>query len=236
MQSKRTFNSSKPIHETVDPIVSRVKTIQSRNHRHIKQEAGNKTENRQYNLENLNEEEIDQIIKQSRATKKHYARTDIVSYQPLTKNQKIKVLEDLNKDSDKRILHYSELFKEIKTQINSLSNISTNPASKMMSTVKASMDDIREVDDDSEEEKDIYNTLKELSPINKTKPKKNVRIKILNPQKTQSKGLFDWRDSEENIGLIHIPEMNYKSNSIKSVDLISGYKACNMKYKTMNNL
>jgi hypothetical protein len=236
MKSRKTYNFSKTIYDTVDPVLSRVKTTQSRNNRLTKKDVGNITETRQHNLENLDEDEINKIIQQSRATKKQYARTDIVSYQPLTKGQKIKVLEDLNKDSDKRILHYSELFKEIKTQINSLSNINTTTASKLQSTARISMDDIREVDDDSEEEKDIYKTLKEISPGKNKKKSNNVRIKILNPQKTQSKGLFDWRDSEENIGLIRVPQMNYKSNSLNGVDLISGYKVTNLKYRTMNNL
>jgi hypothetical protein len=248
MQVRKTVNQSKTMQESFDPILSRVQSIQSRNIKQSKQSMKNITEIREHNLENLNEEEIDKIIKQSRGAKKQFARTDLESYQPLTKKQKFQALVQLNHESDKRIHVYSELFKEIKTQINSLSNISTNVDSKLQSTLnlRLSMDDIKEVEDSDDEEIDKYNTLKDLSsPTNNTTnksfgkaglritPKNNLRLKIMNP--TQSRGLFDWKDSEENIGMIHIPQMNYKSNSIQAVDSISGH-ITRMKYKTTTHV
>jgi hypothetical protein len=245
MQTRKTYKYSKTIKESSKDIASkRLPQSNSRNIKSAKTSVKNITEVKEHNIENLNEEEINKIIKQSRGAKKNFARTDIEGYKPLTSKQKIQVLEDLNKDSDKRILVYSELFGEIKTQINSLStNISNKSnASKLQTTMqlKLSMDDIKEVDD--EDEKEMYNAIKDLSsPGNKKysnkalkkekpTPKSSLRYKILNT--TQSRGLFDWRDSEENIGLIRVPQMDYKSNSIKAVDSVSGQ----MFYKTSEEI
>jgi hypothetical protein len=240
MQGRKAYKHSSKTTKQQDPIKNRLQANQSRN---VKQkEMKNVTEIKEHNLENLNEEEINKIIQQSRAAKKHYAKTDIDDYEPLTKKQKIKVLEDLNDASDKRILLYSKLFKEIKTQINSLSNISTqSPRSKLQTTqqLKHFVEGIKEVEDSSDDDREVYN--RDLdSPGNPKYAKgifkstsKNIKTKLMNP--TQSRGLFDWRDSEENVGLIHIPQMNYKSNSLKTVDLVSGHKF-STKYETVYKL
>jgi hypothetical protein len=227
-----------------DPMKVRVQSKQSRNIK-IGESTKNVTEVKEHNIENLDEDEINEIIQQSRASRGRFAKTDIESYQPLTRGQKIQVLEELNDASDKRILVYSELFGEIKTQINSLSNIGgggTPSPTKLQTTMqlKFSMDGIKEVEDSSDDEKEVYNmdspgnTRYSKSVFKKSTPKSSLRLKLMNP--TQSRGLFDWRDSEENVGLIHIPQMNYKSNSLKAVDVVSGHKFSNAKYKTMNNL
>jgi hypothetical protein len=207
MQARKNLKQSKTI-KTPDSTKLRV---QANSRNKIAVSSKNVTEDfKQHNIENLNEEEINQIIQQSRKAKKHFAKTDIESYQPLTKVEKIKVLEEQYDASDKRINKYSELFKEIKTQINSLSNINANKSTHIM-------DDIQE--EDSDDEIAAVHNRDLSSPGNKNlyrpTPKNSLRLKLMS---TQSRGLFDWRDSEENPGLIHVPQMSYKSNSIKAVD------------------
>jgi hypothetical protein len=167
------------------------------------------------NIADLDENEIDKIINQTQLQKKQYSKSQVDLYKPLSKKEKIKVLEDLNNNSDMRIMLYSELFKEIKSQINSLSTFSTTQAYH-----KSSMDDIEE--DLNEDEK-----LDEYCMSNRKKSSKKQRLYITNTptfDRTQSKGYFDWKDSEENIGLIYVPHSVYKSNTLNSLDIMSNPK------------
>lgn len=66
---------------------------------------------------------MDELIKSRLESKKQYSKTYIESnYEPLTDKEKQKVLDDLNSHSKKRMIEYSNLFKEIKTQISHLSD------------------------------------------------------------------------------------------------------------------
>jgi hypothetical protein len=82
------------------------------------------------------------------------------------------------------------------------------------------MDDIEE--DLNEDEK-----LDEYCMSNRKKSSKKQRLYITNTptfDRTQSKGYFDWKDSEENIGLIYVPHSVYKSNTLNSLDIMSNPK------------
>jgi hypothetical protein len=167
------------------------------------------------NIAELDENEIDKIINDNQLQKKQYSKSQVDLYKPLSKKEKIKVLEDLNNNSDMRIMLYSELFKEIKSQINSLSTFSTAHAYN-----KSSMDNIEE--DIEEDEK-----MEECGMSNRKNSSKKQRLYITNTptiDRTQSKGYFDWKDSEENIGLIYIPQNIYKSNTLNSLDIMSNPK------------
>lgn len=74
-------------------------------------------------LDSCEKEEIDEIIKNNKETKKVYSKTYAENnYTPLSNIQKMKFLEDLTDHSDKRLKLYSELFKEIKCHISTISN------------------------------------------------------------------------------------------------------------------
>jgi hypothetical protein len=168
------------------------------------------------NIAELDENDIDNLINDNKLQKKQYSKSQVELYKPLSNKEKIKVLEDLNNNSDMRIMLYSELFKEIKSQITTLSEFSTSQAYN-----KYSMDNIMEEDLDQDERID------ECHMSNRKMSSKKHRIMINNTptfEKTQSKGLFDWRDSEENKGLIHIPQSVYKSNTLNSLDIMSNPK------------
>ena len=170
------------------------------------------------NITSMDVNEIDEIIKNNQIEKKQYSKSQVELYTPLTNKEKMKVLEDLNNNSDMRIMLYSELFKEIKQQINTLSNI---PVQTTTSNIKYSMDNIKEEDVDEEDMKFEESQFKDL----KNKPKNRLFINNRNNfERTQSKGMLDWRDSEENIGLIYVPQIICKSNTLQNVDLLSNPK------------
>ena len=78
-------------------------------------------------MTNLNEcgvEEINELIRKNADAKRQYSKTYAEqSYTPLTSKEKKLFLEDMGDKSDKRLKLYSELFKEIKTQISFISDL-----------------------------------------------------------------------------------------------------------------
>jgi hypothetical protein len=231
------------------------------------------TDPNQTMLTNLNEcgiEEIDEMIRRNAESRKQYSKTYVEKlYTPLTRTEKIKFLEELSVSSDKRMHLYSELFKEIKTQISFISNnLSTtlveNNNDKSLGRLRmnqgnkfntSSMNNIDEendildmsIDIDSQSQSQSQSQFDEkrnrnhkLSSNNKTSkntPKAKNIIKIDNPNislnnvtnisnsvfsKKASKYLFngecDIDDGDENIGVINVPQNEYKSNFLKDVD------------------
>lgn len=84
---------------------------------------GSNQENMILNLNECGQEEINEIIRKNAEARRQYSKTYAEqSYTPLTNKEKKKFLEDFGENSDKRLKLYSELFKEIKTQISFISN------------------------------------------------------------------------------------------------------------------
>lgn len=149
---------------------------------------------------------------------------------PLTLNEKMKFIEDLNKNSDKRLVLYSELFKEIKTQITVLSNnISPemNQArvpqkipdkflleiSKEENTKAASIKPSVATNVPKNNLVNINTIINHLSTNNKLE----VPGKSLAFLRRRSKSFldFDWRDYDENVNAINIPTKSYNSNAME---------------------
>jgi hypothetical protein len=103
---------------------------------------GSNQENMLFNLNECGEEEINEIIRKNAETRRQYSKTYAEqSYTPLTKKEKKQFLEDFGENSDKRLKLYSELFKEIKTQISFISNnissaYNENEENKSLSKIK----------------------------------------------------------------------------------------------------
>lgn len=164
------------------------------------------------------------MIRKHAEAKRTYSRTYAeTSYVPLTMNDKMKLLEDLDQSTDKRLMLYSELFKEIKSQISSLSNNISPPF------VKKAAPEIKNFTKNSSlnnslEEKDEVHVIQEV-PINNSalkRKKQQPEQKVYSGRfvKRRSKSLleFDWRDSDENVGSICVPNRLYNSNAIRNLD------------------
>lgn len=162
--------------------------------------------------------EIDALIRKQSEAKKVYSKTYAESYYvPLTMNDKMKFIEDLNHNADKRLNLYSELFKEIRSQISILSNNISPQVESIKAPQKIPGDKfLLEI---SKEES------KKLSTINE-KPIKKIELpgKVHTFVKRRSKSFldFDWRDSDENIGSIRIPTKAYNSNVMQNLNNFAG--------------
>lgn len=80
-------------------------------------------------------EEINKMIDLNKKKKKIYSRTYVEQqpYKPLSLDDKKKFLEEFSSNSDRRLIFYSELFNEIKNQIDSISqNLSQAPLSNQI--------------------------------------------------------------------------------------------------------
>jgi len=154
------------------------------------------------------------------------------------------LLADLGPNSDKRLQLYSELFKEIKNNINFISsNISSSgpevDQSKSSSKIneksynwnKTGMKDI-----DEENEGEVENELESNNKIgiNSYKNKKNsiTKLKIQNNKtKINLEAEIDCNIEEESPYNISFPHKEYQSNNILNIDYFSNIKSCNKENK-----
>lgn len=188
-------------------------------------------ENIQNNIASYNIEDIDELIKQNKQAKKHYSRTHVDVYTPLTRSEKVKFVEELSINSDKRLMLYSELFKEIKTQISSFShNLSESfHETNNLDQVKRPFTKSKQsyfMNNIDEEQGDVIDLAEEVN-VNFKPLKSNVSkviLKISNPalsldKKTSNTMIdYDMKESDEMPGMIVIPQINCKSNSLQKVD------------------
>ncbi len=177
--------------------------------------------NRNKNNNLSTEEDVDKFIQKISDEKKLYSRTYIEqSYTPLSHNEKQKFLEDMNQDSDKRLKIYSNLFNEIKSQINYISdNISKSREPAMNKIVEES-----EVNDFSLE----FNK-KKKGVKNSTSKHSHKKVLEINESKIINITSNTLQDEplllEEEKSFLLIPVMEYKSNILKELDFSSNPKA-----------
>lgn len=187
------------------------------------------------NIENCEIDEINEIIKKNAAAKRNYSKTYAeTNYVPLTTTEKKNFLQDFDKASDKRLKLYSELFKEIRSQMSYFSNNITAPViesnmnkSKNTATAfkKTSMNNINEENDVTDISFDHQKDLKSSSRF-KSKNSKIIKINNPNLDKRRSKSVFefDWIDIDENVGIIVLPHNYYNNNTLKDLDITSTRK------------
>lgn len=188
--------------------------------------------------------------------RKQYSRTYAEqSYTPLTQNEKMKFVEDFSINSDKRLHLYSELFKEIKTQISFISNnistslIENDKTVNDRSFSRGLITGVRNFNNRSggnmnniDEENEILdfsldgneNLIKKQTSRShvKTKTPKAKIIKIENPNninfiKKESKyeGECDCLEGDENVKGICMPSKEYRSNNLKDIDYFSSRRS-----------
>lgn len=188
-------------------------------------------------------DEINEIIKKTANMRRQYSKTYAEqSYTPLTLMEKKKFVEDFSMNSQKRLHLYSELFKEIKTQISVISN---NLSTTLLENEKdrSGGRNFCMMSGTIDEENDILSDgndgliKKKSSKIsNKTKTPKNKIIKIDNPSgfnmivkkesemsdrsKKRDETDCNCLDGDENIAII-IPVGEYRSNYLKDIDTLS---------------
>jgi len=204
------------------------------------------------NLNDCGIEEINEIIKNNAASKKLYSKTYAEhTYTPLTITEKRKFLADLGPGSNKRLQLYSDLFKEIKTQITFISNNITaslneneqckTPLNKIQVDKNYNRsynnminideeNDISEfsIDIDSKSQNGINNHSNKRASSNtfrkllKDTKSKNI-IKINNPNVLLRKGTeLDCDVEDEDFKQISLPIIKeYQSNNIKNIEYLS---------------
>jgi hypothetical protein len=236
------------------------------------------------------------MIKSKLEAKKQYSKTYVeVSYQPLTETEKKKVIEDLSSNSNKRMIVYSELFKELKTQMSYLSSSMNNSVLETENKLKSPriakeknlyLNDVNKVDEESEYMNKSIDCETELKINSNKNIKKENNIALNNHMKIQgttksnfknpkitkvvslntnnkkifinsssiaskvtsnhnsekslikmiSKSLMNYEcdanDFEENVGHIHVPDSQFRSNYLKEVAMSS---INNNKQSSINN-
>ena len=223
------------------------------------------------------------MIKSKLEAKKQYSKTYVeATYQPLTETEKKKVIEDLGSNSNKRMIVYSELFKELKTQMSYLSSSLNNSVLETENKLKSpriakekilNLNDINKVDEENEymdksidcetelnlnknikkENNNTVNNRMKIQGITKNNFK-NPKITKVASLKTDNNKIFvntssiasketsnhnsekslikmiskslmnyecDAQDFEENVGQIHVPDSQYRSNYLKEVAMSS---------------
>lgn len=200
------------------------------------------------------------MIRKHAESKRNYSKTYAeTNYTPLTMNDKMKFLEDLNQNSDQRLMLYSNLFNEIKTHISFLSNNIQSPLNKERKSLNekayvksgfgkgailenensVNMEEfnINGVNSNSSNKKgshtkntSINHSLEEKDQVLldfnsnedfNSKNKKKVITTHSGFMRRRSKSLieFDWRDIDENIGIIMIPQVSYNCNIINKLNV-----------------
>lgn len=93
------------------------------NQRHFTQRNVVIIKNKKAQMPLPEEELLDDLIKCRRTALKSYSRSLVeCPYIPLTKNQKVNMIEDMNESSTTRFKKYSNIFEQIKNQINDINN------------------------------------------------------------------------------------------------------------------
>lgn len=91
--------------------------------RHFTQKNAALIKNKKAQMPLPEEELLDDLIKYRRTALKSYSRSLVeCPYIPLTKNQKVNMIEDMNESSTTRFKKYSNIFEQIKNQINDINN------------------------------------------------------------------------------------------------------------------
>ncbi len=184
------------------------------------------------------------MIKINLDVKRQYSKTYVDShYTPLSDKEKVKFIEEMSSVSSNRMILYSELFKEIKTQMSFISNnmsttVIENETNKSRVRLQknfntSSMNHIDEENDlldySIDENRKMFK-IKSKSILKMT-PKNKTIIKIDNPdfyevkatpltQQTSRNHLnidCDLYDGDEHTGLIKFPESEYRSNCLGSL-------------------
>ena len=73
-------------------------------------------------LNNKENEVIDNGIKEREKNRRRYSQTLVIPYIPLTRKQKVKEIVNMDKTSANRFNEYSNIFENIKNQINDINN------------------------------------------------------------------------------------------------------------------
>lgn len=160
-------------------------------------------------------------IERVKEERKLYSKTYVEhTYTPLSYNEKQKFLEEMNLDSDKRLQKYSELFTQIKSQINYISdNINKSDKPSVMKIIE-----------EKEEEYSPDIQIKRQKKQNRN----NLIVKQLNEQNsitTESPNITTFTIQEmpevieEDKSKLLFPQVAYKSNHLQQLDLISNNKA-----------
>jgi hypothetical protein len=166
------------------------------------------------------EEEVDKFIQKISDEKKLYSRTYIEQcYTPLSQNEKQKFLEDMNQDSDKRLKVYSNLFNEIKSQINFISDNISKSKEPIMNKII--------------EESEVNDFSLEIQKKKKDKKKSNIIYSNKNLLEINQSNIINLTSNtlqdeplilEEEKSLLLVPVMEYKSNILKDLDFLSNPK------------
>ncbi len=167
------------------------------------------------------EEEIDKIIQRHTEEKKLYSKTYIEqSYTPLSPNEKQKFLQDMSTDSDKRLKLYSNLFNEIKSQINYISDNINKKKEPIMNKILEEnevMDFSLEVQKSKQRRKFSQKGTKLIK--NNSCNKENLTI-MTNLTVQENPDLL-----EEDKSRLVVPVIEYKSNHLQDLDYLSNPKA-----------
>ena len=73
-------------------------------------------------LNNKENEVIDNGIKEREKNRRRFSQTLVIPYIPLTRKQKVKEIVNMDKTSANRFNEYSNIFENIKNQINDINN------------------------------------------------------------------------------------------------------------------
>jgi hypothetical protein len=126
----------------------------------------------------------------------------------------------MNQDSDKRLKVYSNLFNEIKSQINFISDNITKSKEPVMNKII--------------EESEVNDFSLEIQKKKKDKKKSNNKYSNKNVLEINQSNIINLTSNtlqdeplilEEEKSLLSVPVMEYKSNILKDLDFVSNPKA-----------